>query len=62
MSCTSTDDHFLVYVHLGCLHILVTVPSPVINIGVYLSFQINDFVFGDRCQEMVVLVHMLIFG
>ena len=44
--------------HFGCLHVLATMHAAM-NIGVYISLQINVFKFGGRYPEEGLLGHMV---
>ena len=52
--------HSTIDAHLGCFHILITVNNVVINIGMYVSFQICICVFfKDIYPGVELLVHMV---
>ena len=49
--------HSFVHGHLGCWHVLATVNSAPINIGMNVSFRI--IIFSDMCSGVGLLDHMV---
>ena len=47
--------------HLGSFHVLAVISNIVMNIGVYVSFQIEVFVFSGLCLGVGLLDHMQLY-
>ena len=47
--------------HLGSFHVLAVISNIVMNIGVYISFQIKVFVFSGLCLGVGLLDHMQLY-
>ena len=46
--------------HLGCFHVLATVNSAAVNIGVHVSFRISVFgFFGYICPGVGLIDHVV---
>ena len=47
--------------HLGSFHVLAGTSNVVMNIGVYVPFQIKGFVFSGLCLGVGLLDHMQLY-
>ena len=49
--------HSFVEKYMGCFHVLATIQSAAINIGVHISFQIRVFIFFGYPQNGIAGSH-----